>query len=156
MQGHIDRRGGRVFAHVVVPMCLCKYSEWEKNAGDFQEFAEKLHAIVMDLQAQNPDGWLMDLRGNGGGNMWPMLAGIGTVLGEGDLGAFESPNGDREVWFYTGKAGSHSAQGPDDVGAYVEKPPVRFTGPAVGCGPARSKRREFRRGHSDFLCRTSS
>jgi carboxyl-terminal processing protease len=124
MQGHIDRRNGKVFARVVVPMCVGKYSEWEKNAGDFQEFANKLHAIVTDLQAQKPDGWLIDLRGNGGGNMWPMLAGIGAVLGEGDLGAFESPNGEREAWFYkAGKAGSHSPQGPDDIGASVEKPP---------------------------------
>jgi carboxyl-terminal processing protease len=129
MQGHLDRRDGKVFAHVVVPMCLGKYSEWEKNAGDFQQFAEKLHGIVTDLQAQKPDGWLVDLRGNGGGNMWPMLAGIGAVLGEGDLGAFEFPNGEREAWSYrTGKAVSHSAQGQDDVGAYVEKPPFALPG----------------------------
>jgi carboxyl-terminal processing protease len=102
MQGHIDRRNGKVFAHVVVPMCIGQYSEWEKNAPAFQQFAEKLHGMVVDLQAQKPDGWLIDLRGNGGGNMWPMLAGIGVVLGEGDLGAFESPNGDREQWFYKG------------------------------------------------------
>jgi C-terminal processing protease CtpA/Prc len=128
MQGHIDRRNGTVFAHVVVPMCIPQYSEWEKNTEDFQRFAEKLHGIVADLQAQKPDGWLIDLRGNGGGNMWPMLAGIGAVLGEGDLGAFEFPNGDREAWFYkAGKAGSHSAQGPDDIGASVEKPPFALS-----------------------------
>lgn len=130
MQGHLDRRDGKVFAHLVVPMCLGKYSEWEKNAGDFQQFAEKLHGIVTDLQAHHPDGWLIDLRGNGGGNMWPMLAGIGDVLGEGDLGAYEYPNGEREVWFYkAGKAGSHSAQGQDDVGASLEKPPLTLSGP---------------------------
>lgn len=125
MQAHLDRRNGRAFAHVVVPMCIAQYSEWEKNTGDFQAFADKLHALVMDLQSQKPAGWLIDLRGNGGGNMWPMLAGIGAVLGESDLGAFESPNGEREVWFYkAGKAGSHPMQGPDDIGAQVEKPPL--------------------------------
>jgi len=129
MQGHIDRRNGKVFAHVLVPMCIGQYSEWEKNAPDFQQFAEKLHGIVMDLQAQKPDGWLIDLRGNGGGNMWPMLAGIGPVLGEGDLGAFESPNGDREAWFYkAGKAGSRSAQGQDEIAAYIEQPPFALPG----------------------------
>jgi carboxyl-terminal processing protease len=129
MQGHIDRRNGKIFAYVVVPMCIPQYSEWEKNTGDFQHFAEKLHDIVTDLQAQKPDGWIIDLRGNGGGNMWPMLAGIGAVLGEGDLGAFESPNGDREVWFYkAGKAGSHSAQGQDEMAAYVEQPPLALPG----------------------------
>jgi carboxyl-terminal processing protease len=124
MEGHVDRRGGRVFAHVVVPMCIPKYSEWEKNGPDFQEFARKLHGIVLDLQAQKPDGWIIDLRGNGGGNMWPMLAGIGAVLGEGEVGAFESANGDTEKWFYkAGKAGTYAADGREDIASYVEQKP---------------------------------
>jgi carboxyl-terminal processing protease len=124
MQGHLDRRGGRVFAHVVVPMCVGKYAEWEKNASDFQEFSEKLHAIVMDLQAQKPDGWLIDLRGNRGGNMWPMLAGIGAVLGEGDLGTFVSADGDLVPWFYkAGKAGTRDSKGEIEIAAHVEKTP---------------------------------
>jgi C-terminal processing protease CtpA/Prc len=124
MQGHIDRRDGRVFAHVAVTMCVGRYSEWEKNAGDFQEFAEKLHAIVVDLQAQKPAGWLIDLRGNGGGNMWPMLAGIGAVLGEGDLGIFLSADGERVPWFYNaGKAGTRDSKGEVEIAAHVEKAP---------------------------------
>jgi C-terminal processing protease CtpA/Prc len=31
----------------------------------------------------NLAGWIVDLRNNGGGNMWPMLTGIGSILGEG-------------------------------------------------------------------------
>src|SRR5262249_15332217 len=27
-------------------------------------------------------GWIVDLRGNSGGNMWPMVAGIGPLLGD--------------------------------------------------------------------------
>lgn len=105
-------------------MCVGKYSEWEKNADDFQQFAEKLHGIVMDLQAGKPDGWVIDLRGNGGGNMWPVLAGIGAVLGEGDLGTFVSADGERETWFYkAGKIGVRPPQGQDDIAAHVEKPP---------------------------------
>jgi carboxyl-terminal processing protease len=128
MQGHLDRRGGKVFAHVVVPMCVGKYAEWEKNAGDFQEFSEKLHAIVMDLQAQKPDGWLIDLRGNRGGNMWPMLAGIGAVLGEGDLGTFVSADGDLVPWYYkAGKAGTRDSKGEAEIAAYVEKPPFALS-----------------------------
>ena len=124
MQGHIDRRNEKAFAHVVVPMCIGQYSEWEKNAPDFQQFAEKLHGIVMELQAQKPDGWVIDLRGNGGGNMWPMLAGIGPVLGEGDLGAFESPNGDREAWFYKGgKTGVRALQGKEEIAAEIKGSP---------------------------------
>jgi carboxyl-terminal processing protease len=128
MQGHLDRRVGKIFAHVVVPMCVAKYAEWEKNAGDFQEFAEKLHSIVMDLQAQKPDGWLIDLRGNRGGNMWPMLAGIGAVLGEGDLGTFVSADGDLVPWFYkAGKAGTRDSKGQVEIAAHVEKPPFALS-----------------------------
>ncbi|WP_258023879.1 S41 family peptidase [Streptomyces bambusae] len=33
-------------------------------------------------------GWVVDVRGNHGGNMWPMLAVVGPVLGEGTVGMF--------------------------------------------------------------------
>jgi carboxyl-terminal processing protease len=129
MEGHIDRHNGRFFAHVIVPMCIPKYSEWEKNGPDFQQFAAKLHRIVMDLQALKPEGWLIDLRGNGGGNMWPMLAGIGAVLGGGDLGAFESSSGDREAWFYkAGKAGTRAPQHAEEISADITEPPFRLPG----------------------------
>jgi len=109
MAGHLDRRNGKVFAHVVVPHCSGQYSEWEKNKPYFEEFAMKLHGIVADLLAQKPDGWLVDLRGNGGGNMWPMLAGIGPLLGEGDLGSFQAPGGGSSIWFL--KEGKISVRG---------------------------------------------
>lgn len=127
IKGHIDRHAGKIFAYVIVPMCIGQYAEWEKNGPDFQQFAEKLHGIVTDLQAQKPDGWLIDLRGNGGGNMWPMLAGIGAVLGEADLGTFESGSGDREPWFYkAGKAGSRSSQGQEEIATELKQPPFAF------------------------------
>lgn len=99
MAGHLDRRNGRVLAHVVVPHCSGQYAEWERNTPYFEEFERKLSGIVADLLSQKPDGWLVDLRGNGGGNMWPMLAGIAAVLGEGDLGSFQSPGGGASTWF---------------------------------------------------------
>ena len=127
MQGHIDRGSEKNFAHVVVPMCVPQYSEWEKNGPDFQLFAQKLHGIVTDLQAQKPDGWIIDLRGNSGGNMWPMLAGIGVVLGEGDLGSFISADGERVPWFYkSGKAGTRVPQDEDNIEAEVKQPPFAF------------------------------
>ena len=105
--GHIDYRNGAAFAHVVVPSCAAKYAEWEKNAPDFQRFADSLHATVLDLASQKPIGWIVDLRGNGGGNMWPMLAGIGALLGQGELGSFISADGDRDPWHYRdGQAGT--------------------------------------------------
>jgi len=62
--------------------------------------ANVLQGIVREVDAQNPCGWVVDLRRNPGGNMWPMLAGIGPILGEGRLGAFVDPDGNRQEWYY--------------------------------------------------------
>lgn len=45
-------------------------------------------------------GWIVDLRDNGGGNMWPMIAGIGPILGEGSLGYFTDALNQRQRWTY--------------------------------------------------------
>jgi len=45
-------------------------------------------------------GWIVDLRNNDGGNMWPMLAGVGPILGEGEVGSFVDPDGVKQVWGY--------------------------------------------------------
>ncbi|MCI5090143.1 S41 family peptidase [Phaeodactylibacter sp.] len=63
-------------------------------------FAEDIQAQIRNRDHQDIEGWIVDLRGNIGGNMWPMLAGIGPVLGEGLAGHFIDPNGVEEPWFY--------------------------------------------------------
>ena len=47
-------------------------------------------------------GWIVDLRGNGGGNMYPMLAGIGPLLGEGTSGYFVDPDNRIDSFGYSG------------------------------------------------------
>jgi peptidase S41-like protein len=44
--------------------------------------------------------WVVDIRGNTGGNMWPMVAGVGPVLGEGTVGFFVDPDSVVSPWFY--------------------------------------------------------
>ena len=39
------------------------------------------------------------MRGNTGGNMWPMLTGIGPILGDGIVGSFVAADGNM-TWFY--------------------------------------------------------
>jgi carboxyl-terminal processing protease len=73
---------------------------------------EKLDAYIAHVQAQikerdKPElkGWLVDLRGNMGGNMWPMLVGVGPVLGEDTLGYSVDANNTKTAWRYEkGKA----------------------------------------------------
>jgi carboxyl-terminal processing protease len=43
-------------------------------------------------------GWIIDLRGNTGGNMWPMLWGLDPLLGVSPFGAFPAKNGKAEKW----------------------------------------------------------
>jgi hypothetical protein len=125
MQGHLDEFEGKKFAYVTVPMCIPTYSEWERNGPVFQEFADQLHSIIADLDGQKPAGWIIDLRGNGGGNMWPMLAGIGALIGEGDLGSFISADRDRQPWFYKGgKVGRRPPDGAEEIDAFISKEPI--------------------------------
>ncbi|MCZ7573327.1 MAG: S41 family peptidase [Ardenticatenaceae bacterium] len=80
--------------YVLVP----KFSS--HDADQINNFATMLQEIIRGLDAQNLCGWIVDLRGNEGGNMWGMLAGIGSVLGEGRVGAFVYPDGQAQHWYY--------------------------------------------------------
>ncbi len=121
--GHMIHAGDHDFAWVSIPVCGGKHSNWSDNLADFQAYADKLHSIAAGLAAQHPAGWIVDLRGNGGGNMWPMLAGIGFILGDGTAGSFVTPDGATTDWSYKeGKA--YDGSGPDNVSAFVNQPPL--------------------------------
>lgn len=60
-------------------------------SGSDPEAANLAQDIQNDLARQdskNPKGWIVDLRRNTGGNMWPMVAGLGPIIGEGTCGYF--------------------------------------------------------------------
>ena len=65
------------------------------------EYATEIQEIIRQIDKDSPCGWIVDLRQNIGGSMWPMLAGIGPILGEGRAGAFVSPDGEQIGWTYT-------------------------------------------------------
>jgi len=75
--------------------------------GAFSGNTEQANAYALQIQnaiaAADRDGlvgWIVDLRSNGGGNMWPMIAGLGPLLGEGPLGYFIGPTGTETIWEY--------------------------------------------------------
>lgn len=72
------------------------------NTSGADEHAQQYHDLIRAADAVDPCGWVVDLRFNPGGNMWPMLAGIGPILGEGSPGAFIDADGVRMPWFYEG------------------------------------------------------
>ncbi|HWW38109.1 S41 family peptidase [Pedobacter sp.] len=68
------------------------------------EFATTIQNQIKKLDEENDiKGWIVDLRTNTGGNMHPMIAGLGPLLREGDLGYFISGERNREKrqrWYY--------------------------------------------------------
>jgi C-terminal processing protease CtpA/Prc len=69
-------------------------------------FAEQVQGLIAAQETGEQCGWIVDLRDNTGGNLWPMLAGIGPLLGDGDAGAAMHPDGSRKpFWYRDGRAG---------------------------------------------------
>ncbi len=102
-----------------------------------QAYADSLRGAVRALTSRGlnsnapPCGWIVDVRGNEGGNMWPMLAGLGPVIGPGRIGASVEASGDRQPWFYAdGRAGVVYLGGwYRNVSVEVEAPPHRLDPP---------------------------
>lgn len=52
-------------------------------------FSNSVQHMIKKIDSENKvKGWIVDLRGNTGGNMWPMLAGLGPLIGKGSIGYF--------------------------------------------------------------------
>lgn len=96
------------------------------------EWAGNAQVAIYEL-APEVCGWLVDLRSNTGGNMWPMLAALGPLLGDVQVGSFTSPDGTSIPWRYESGA---AYEGEDPI-VRIEKP-VPDLGPtpiAVLIGP---------------------
>jgi len=60
-----------------------------------------LRAALEQLDKAPLCGWIVDLRTDSGGNMWPMLAGLDPLLGPAPFGFFVSPHGATQPWTRT-------------------------------------------------------
>ena len=72
------------------------YSGGDATAA--RSFATKAHEELAAAVDGAGCGWIVDLRGNTGGNMWPMLAGLKPFLGDEPLGTFVSREGTSPPW----------------------------------------------------------
>lgn len=67
------------------------YIEVKGFSGSDQEainFAQAIQNNIQRLDDKNLKGWVIDLRRNTGGGMYPMIAGLGPFIGEGVCGYF--------------------------------------------------------------------
>ncbi|GAA1257332.1 hypothetical protein GCM10009609_20500 [Pseudonocardia aurantiaca] len=77
----------------------------DRDAGPYVDAAR--HALD-EVQA---DRWIVDLRGNGGSTMWPLLAAVAPLLrGDGEIGAFVNRSGVRSPWVLAGGVVSAGGQ----------------------------------------------
>ena len=77
-----------------------KVNTFTGTEAEGQAFSKEIQEQIKGQDNANIVGWIVDLRSNGGGNMWPMLAGTGPVLGDGISGYFIDADGVEEGWGY--------------------------------------------------------
>lgn len=65
-----------------------------------QSYARNLQTSIRVLDNGVRTGWIVDLRGNRSGDIWPLLVGLAPFLGEGTLGYFIDPDGGEQRWEY--------------------------------------------------------
>jgi hypothetical protein len=105
------------------------------QVGSFGGSSAQADSLAADLQRriealddEGVCGWIVDLRGNIGGNMWPMVAGLGPLIGEGVMGYFVDPDSVRTAWTYAdgvaGIDGDGIASVADPYRTRAAQPPV--------------------------------
>ena len=81
-------------------------------------------------------GWIVDLRDNTGGNIWPMLNGLDPLLGPGPFGAFRTPAGQLTHWRRADASISPGVALPDRAPFYAlraaDAPVAVLIGPRTG------------------------
>lgn len=64
-------------------------------------YATTLRTLLKQLDKAPLCGWIVDLRANAGGNMWPMLTGLDPLLGAYPFGFFLSGGTTSQAWIRT-------------------------------------------------------
>lgn len=70
------------------------------NESLMKAYADSLQVGLKALMAKGIKGWIVDLRENTGGNMEPMIMGLGPLFDTQKLGSLVDVNGASENWFY--------------------------------------------------------
>lgn len=70
------------------------------NPAAIRLYADSLQNMLQILDRSGVKGWIIDLRQNTGGNMEPMIAGLGPLFDSEKLGYLFDVNGGKEYWAY--------------------------------------------------------
>jgi carboxyl-terminal processing protease len=86
---------------------------------DPSEFALRILNGIIEVDSPKVCGWIVDLRGNTGGNMWPMLQGLSPILGEGVPGYLHTVDGAWIPWTIDTEGLGARTLSPDQVAVAV-------------------------------------
>ncbi len=92
-------------------------------------YADRLQRLLLHLHNKKPIGWIVDLRNNTGGWEYPMIAGLGPLLGEGILAYEVNRDGKIENEYSYAKLNKKSIMTKqieliDSVVTFNEKPSI--------------------------------
>ncbi|MFE2416066.1 S41 family peptidase [Streptomyces hokutonensis] len=93
----------------------------------YDKYVRLGRAAVTKAGGTGACGWVVDLRSDSGGNMWPMLAVIGPILGDGNVGMFVDADGKKYTWSV--KNGAPYEDGKSQ--GWSDAPPVARSSPPV-------------------------
>jgi carboxyl-terminal processing protease len=85
-------------------------------------YAARGEELIRSLAGRGASAWIVDLRWNTGGDMYPMLAAVGGLLDRGRIIGFQPTTGSRTWVAYDG--GAFSAGGHQVMAAPAPEPPV--------------------------------
>ena len=72
------------------------------NEAICRSYADSIQSVIKSFDQRGINKWIIDLRKNTGGNCWPMLAGLGPLLGNGTHAYFVSSNENIPVSYHNG------------------------------------------------------
>lgn len=91
------KRGPRIDGRMIGNMAYFAVPFMGVNKQEqIDSYANWLYNEISKLQSQNPKGWIIDLRLNGGGNIRPMLAGLTPFFKDGVVSYYVDKNGKSE------------------------------------------------------------
>lgn len=70
------------------------------NVEEQREYAASIQAAIKQLDEQQPEGWIIDLRNNDGGMSVPMSAGIGPFVEKDKCVGWKDADGKSSYWIY--------------------------------------------------------
>jgi C-terminal processing protease CtpA/Prc len=110
----VDRRIGLVTVPAFVGL----------NARRMSRYVDEMHDVMKSIDSDEVCAWIVDLRDNTGGNVFPMLAGIGPILGSGNAGG--GVRADGTTYFRRVENGRSGLAGPSRRSYRLENrnPPV--------------------------------